>query len=1317
MTLKPFGELVTALDIERMPEDIGPTHFVRVCGALIRWALVEHEIPSADLRIAERLNVPDRGADAEYSLPATATETGGLVGPGRTIFQFKYRDVNATDRRAIVNSLATRLREELTNLPAGSDRYVLMTNVSLAGTQQSRLRKAIAAGAPALATKPIIVWGAAEIANTLNASPGLRHLFGAAGGLSTVAVAEAELQAAYRKIGWAPFVDRASELSALHEFIESDGARVLQVRGPRFSGRTRLVIEAVKRSAPLVLWAASAEDVNLDLLRDLDSDPRCQVLVVDDDDDEAVGRVLAWAEQRQRLKTIVIAHGDERRGSESAPGYLDVRGMERADAGTLLRALAPSLPFAERSWIVEGASGLPGLIAHLAALVAEPHFRSVHEPEDLRRRLAHLLWERYEVNLEPAARQALQVASLFPVLGVEGAAASEVAAVAKALDLDPSVFATHRLALERAGFLRQRGRFVEVIPPLLAEYLSAQALTNPDRVIAELELALSRGRFLAFLRRLSKLPQEEVRSTIERILWERCIGFDGLRRNSEIIHTLAPAAPRTAILCIEEGLNGASAEMLREALKGDERRALVRTLEDLAYRSETFESAAKQLLALAEAENETWRNNATGVFLPLFNWGHPELPATLSQRLAVLQQGAVGGPPGRRKVIADAAGAAFKEREVFSAHHPTGPHLPERRYRPETWEEVGRYGLGVLEVLGLLRSDADVQVRAAARTAAIEVFRPLILVCLRLKVPSAGTLPELALKAIETLGDVGRTAESARTTAAVATELELLLDSLKAVAAQRPAFEADLQRMAGELKADLTRSFQGRLWQAIGPASWEQKLRWRSNGKKRQEEIAQISTEILEDPSYPALFKSHLTWLTGEEARRGNELFRALGARDTRRGVLSSLLAADLTPCGEDSFIAYIAGWADGASEEANAEIDRLNASRPDLARPLLGASAVLGRGRELVERARRILARDALERRELATYLASRVPWEALSAAEAEELLSLVDDGTPQVRGALLRAFALRPGRGGELTPTLRNLAWSFLESASCLDEGQGQGWWDEVAAHLGETELQRLLALVEDVGIRAAGAERRSAAWHREIPLTFETLRGADRPAFIRMLLRLASYPDLSWRVETGVEEEIDPLVDRETLLAFVCEVGVEGARTVALHLSAEKPGFWEVARDLLTEWGDDEHVRQRLLSALPGDGWSGSPLPMLRERLDKAAALRTDPSPRVASWAQEAVSFFEDWRQRATREEQEDWIWDYRVRRAELEGMVRGQDSPEKLWAIGRLLEHAPEERVRELLTPGEILDALAKLPQLPERVRDRWEPWARHWAGRH
>jgi hypothetical protein len=104
-------------------------------------------------------------------------------------------------------------------------------------------------------------------------------------------------------------------------------------------------------------------------------------------------------------------------------------------------------------------------------------------------------------------------------------------------------------------------------------------------------------------------------------------------------------------------------------------------------------------------------------------------------------------------------------------------------------------------------------------------------------------------------------------------------------------------------------------------------------------------------------------------------------------------------------------------------------------------------------------------------------------------------------------------------------------------------------------------------------------------------------------------------------------------------------------------------------------------------------------------------------VANWALEAESKLRSWLEHAQREDREEWIWDYRIPRAGLERMLKDRDSPERLWAIGRLLQDAPKERVLELLTPAEILDALPKLDQLDERTRQMWQAYARHWSQVH
>jgi hypothetical protein len=123
------------------------------------------------------------------------------------------------------------------------------------------------------------------------------------------------------------------------------------------------------------------------------------------------------------------------------------------------------------------------------------------------------------------------------------------------------------------------------------------------------------------------------------------------------------------------------------------------------------------------------------------------------------------------------------------------------------------------------------------------------------------------------------------------------------------------------------------------------------------------------------------------------------------------------------------------------------------------------------------------------------------------------------------------------------------------------------------------------------------------------------------------------------------------------------------------------------------------------------------MITARIESAKRLLADPDPKVAAWAQEAVTILEEWRRRAEGEDREEWIWDLPVQRRELEAMLQKGGRPERLWAIGRLLKYAPRERVLELLTPREILEALPKLRDLDERSRETWEAWARYWSESH
>jgi hypothetical protein len=264
----------------------------------------------------------------------------------------------------------------------------------------------------------------------------------------------------------------------------------------------------------------------------------------------------------------------------------------------------------------------------------------------------------------------------------------------------------------------------------------------------------------------------------------------------------------------------------------------------------------------------------------------------------------------------------------------------------------------------------------------------------------------------------------------------------------------------------------------------------------------------------------------------------------------------------------------------------------------------------------------------------------------------------------------------------------------------------------------MTRLLALVEDVVARDASGLRSFAltglvdAW----PLAWKVLTTCERAGLVRMLLQAAVQSDLPHWGALALRATLRPDEDCELLLRFADDGGAKAARTVASVLDPSRSGFWQVARRLLATWGADAMVSDRLLSAVLSGSYEGSAVPMVTERLTCARALLSDANPHVQNWGRRAVETLEEWKRRAERDDSEEWIWDTRIRRAELEGMLKKEESSERLWAIARLLEDAPEQRVRELLAPDEILRALPRLPQLDDRARRKWEGWARHWSGR-
>lgn len=128
-------------------------------------------------------------------------------------------------------------------------------------------------------------------------------------------------------------------------------------------------------------------------------------------------------------------------------------------------------------------------------------------------------------------------------------------------------------------------------------------------------------------------------------------------------------------------------------VKDEARRHIVRTLEQAAFRADTFEDAADLLLDLAVAENESRANNATEAFKALFPPLLGKTEAGKSTRLRFLDGAAMTTDPRRRAIVVDALVAGIEtdhfHRDVGAETHGLRPAL--HSWHPTTTKEAAEY--------------------------------------------------------------------------------------------------------------------------------------------------------------------------------------------------------------------------------------------------------------------------------------------------------------------------------------------------------------------------------------------------------------------------------------------------------------------------------------------------------------------------------------------------------------------------------------------------------------------------------------------------
>jgi len=1164
---------------------------VRLLNLLIAEGGRRSKIPPDRIDTTIRINVPDGGADA---ITNTGRKRSRWLGRGLTAWQFKRRWPGPA-----------RLRKEMEEGHTVQDvfrrggGYTLVVGQDLIPTDREKKEeqiRAIAAEAGCkgevrlFAASHVAPWVSEVPAALLELRPALRNF----------SRADYVLRDARHSVNFEPDELREATIQSIGEalFGHDPVTTHARIQGQAGVGKTRLALEIVRRME-LDQVTLYSEDVSSsrELFGWAERNDHVQAVVIVDECGETEALALAeWAGRCQgRLRLITV--GAAPKGVVGLPsrsqGYTyDLNPLEPQAMERVVRAVSSTLSPEHVRWIASRTRGFVKLAVVVAEAIAErratiQEMVGVPEIRDVVRRI---------LLPSPDGQRALSGVALLTRVGWQGEVAAEGRAIAEFIGLDWNLVQTELRPAILQGILVVKGRYWYVSPELLAIWLAAGIwAAQPDRIIELLESLPSQSSKDALLERLSQLGDiPEVRSVLEDFLGERGpfrdIDSVDNGRTSRLFSVLARGAPGAAMQALSRIFAPVSHARLLAFEAG--RRDIVWALEDLAQQRDSFFEAARLLRRLAEAENEHWANNATGVWNSLFLTFVAQTEVPAFERLTLVEEALTSESIASRRLGLSALSSALQAHEFGMALRDS-EGMPRGHWRPRTWGEVWEIKRRALALLGTALDDPSPEIRREAKEVFLSHARSLVLQ--RLADEVVGWFTHLSAddeaerrKIWESIEDVLRYASDA------------LTDE------QSERLQAGSKRFYGDSLADRIKRFTGP-WSHVD---------WPQEGEPEEARPDRVA-ERLADEAIGAMDEvlPILPWLASGEAEELWPFIRRLGELDTKRQWLEPLLTTARK--GQDPRIVsgYLVGRAQaGDSAWGEDLLDEWSGDR-SLAMIVFDATA---RGTPSDRAAARLLklVDDGWVEARYLTWLRG---WpRGLSPHSVVGLVKrlLKQDDPAPTEGALMLLSNWLDDVGTSLEGELEDIAWQTLEHPSGWSgRAMLSFYWRRVAGHL----LSRYPIRMARCILRMY-TEGEPAFHDERLQLLEETLRLDPVGVWDEIgdaLLGDSKGYRLMWALE---ESGLLSRVPEDALVSWVKARGAEGAEVLAHSLKPEGDRLPEIIRFLLREYG--ESVGGILAANFRSGSWWGSEVAYLQGKIAQAKAWAEGDEPAVMQWATSLV-----------------------------------------------------------------------------------------------
>lgn len=1213
---------------EQEIENLNQYQFADILNRLLKAEAQRYGIPPLSVTTTLRINDPDGGVDARVE-PAVNLPDTCRIPEGLSVWQYKAGEIGPKDIREIESQKpgvqAAIQADGWYYFVVGKGYSDVERRNRLAAVNHCYVERGLTPKGRLLTAQDVADWVSAYPAVAMQpyfGRPVHDELLTFEGWQNL-----AELRVAY--VNFEVDDQRQRIINEIGNLIASQVEfKHIGIVGRTGIGKTRLILEAIRANGLEynTLYVCSPQGIPTNLFSYIEANLNIRlILVVDECTFDNATRLHRRA-QRCGDRLLLITVGHEHQLAIRLNPSFPLFGLDRlADESIqrIVRQISPTMPQELVSFIIRASGGYVKLATAMAeSLARNPNLLGAVQltgVPDIRHVLETLV-------PDPSDRRVMEALSLLQHIGLDDEVAQEGQVVANFMGIDFRELKRVAEKMRQSGLVVKRGRYRYVSPHLLAVWFATEVWqARGEDIVNDLLLAENGLPTLdakgALLERLADLGEEDVAAPVV----EKLLGPDGLFADIEVIdHSirsqvfaiLVRAAPKVGAAALERILGHLPRDRLLEFRAG--RRQIIWTLERLLYLETTFWIAARLLLKLAEAENETVLNNASGTWTEIFFTHLSGTPIPAVERHRLIRE-ALNSPYIETRLLAvRAIRTALSLFESRMGGSRLGGHIISAEWRPKTWGELREVRRSALNLLDQALNDQETQVIEAAREALIGATIPIVRQGLADEI-----LPRLQNLPLRT--DLERQAMWELLQQILHYEGEILTKE------QQETIKQWIQVLIGD-------DFRNRVRRWVGKVSLVDRQELRDAEKSPEEMAAMIAEEGFQNPE---ALRAELTWLASSEALHFYFFGRRLGQLDTEHAWLEDLVAQIRNGGNPGLLSGYLQGCTDsGEGKWVEQLLDEWTQNNQELAYAVFDAT--WRRGGTDSSAARVILL---IDKGWLPPIALGQLAWggwiNPLSADTMASLLQrlIADESPPATEAALallLRWLESHPHQSDAMS----EYALPLLERPSALrSQGMFLFYWKTVTRfYLPRFSIniaQAILNLFISSNFLVISQD------DRMVILREALLHDPERiwPLIGDVLLR---EDEVAYRFSLAVEELGIDEVGTPMLLEWAEQHKPQGAYILARIAQVGGIPLTSLPRELLIQYGEDDTIGRLLKGNFLSGLIVGSEVAWLESKLELARQWQNDEHPGIRGWANEVVSHIETKIKRVRQQEEELELW---------------------------------------------------------------------------